>query len=78
MGEQHGRAGREVTLRVPDMACQACERLISYSLQQLGGVLHVQADARSKTVRVHVRADLAIEDLLERIRAAGYEPEFSG
>ena len=64
-----------IELHVPDMSCSACEQVIRFALQQRAGVLAVQADARTKTVRVEVTPAVPGENVKRWVEALGYTAE---
>ena len=61
----------ETVLSVPAMTCRHCVRTISTQLQDVAGVVAVEADVTSRTVRV--QGSTAPDALRSAIAAAGYE-----
>lgn len=61
----------EVVLSVPAMTCRHCVRTISVHVRDVVGVVAVEADDTSRTVRVQGTPD--IDSLRSAIADAGYE-----
>jgi copper chaperone len=73
MQERRGpEASVELTVfSVPEMTCRHCVRAVSAHLQDVAGVVAVEADSISRTVRVQGTARL--DALRSAISEAGYE-----
>ena len=67
-------ATQQVTIRVRQIHCTGCERRIEQAVSQLDGVRQIQADHRTREVRVILDdaqiSDAAIRTAVER---AGFE-----
>ena len=61
----------EVVLSVPGMTCRHCARAVSARVGDVAGVVAVQADVTSGTVRVRGAAD--VEALRSAAAQAGHE-----
>ncbi len=66
-----GPVGEETVLSVPAMTCRHCVRAVSSHVADIVGVLAVEADLVSRTVRV--RGTAQPDELRSAIAAAGYE-----
>ncbi len=62
----------EIVLSVPGMTCRHCVRAVSASVGDVPGVVAVEADATSATVRVRGTAQL--DALRSAVADAGHEP----
>jgi copper chaperone len=60
----------KVQLKVPDMACSACEENITKAVKTVDPAATVQADSKTKLVHIETQASTA--DITEAIKAAGY------
>jgi copper chaperone CopZ len=63
----------KVTLNVPDISCEHCERAITQALRPLPGVQSVRVEVPAK--RVHVEYDDRTVDV-ERLREVLAEEEY--
>ncbi|MFP5370032.1 MAG: heavy-metal-associated domain-containing protein [Actinomycetes bacterium] len=61
----------ETVFSVPGMTCRHCVRTISAQVRDVIGVVALEADATTRTVRVHGPAEA--DALAAAIAAAGYE-----
>ncbi len=61
----------ETVFSVPAMTCRHCVRAVSAQIRDVTGVVAVEADATTRTVRVHGPAEP--DALCSAIAAAGYE-----
>ena len=66
-----GPAVEEIVLSVPAMACRHCVRTISAQVRDVAGVVAVEADLTSRTLRV--RGTPPPGALLSAITEVGYE-----
>jgi copper chaperone len=65
-----------VTLNVPDISCEHCERAITGALQPVEGIRNVQVDIPAKTVRVdYDEAQVNIEKMKELLQEEDYPVE---
>lgn len=72
------RSATETTLKVT-MHCEGCARAITVALRRTEGVIRVDADHRTDTVRLRFDPErVGVEEIRERIRAAGFDPEETG
>jgi copper chaperone len=62
-----------VTLNVPDISCEHCERAITSALAPLAGVADVTVDIPGK--QVHVKYDPGLVDI-ERVEAILAEEDY--
>lgn len=62
---------QETVFSVPAMTCRHCVRSISAPVRDVEGVVALEADATTRTIRVHGAADP--DSVLSAIAAAGYE-----
>ena len=69
--DPQGPEVEETVLSVPTMTCRHCVRAVSAQVQDVVGVLAVEADVTSSTVRV--RGAAPPDALRSAIAAAGYE-----
>lgn len=68
-----GPGTRAAILRVPDMHCSGCADTLTASLEAEDGIERVEADARTKKVRVTYRPELVgLEGIETAITAVGY------
>ncbi len=64
------------TFRVRGFHCSGCSDNLAKALERLEGVIRVRGDYDTATVEVRYDPDRVTEDdLRERIRASGFEPE---
>jgi copper ion binding protein len=74
-GPDDGRS-RTVRLGVPGMDCPSCAEKIVNSVSALDGVVAVDPQVMTGTVRVEYRPDaVAADAVVDRVRAAGYDVE---
>ncbi len=66
-----GSAPEETVLSVPTMTCRHCVRAVSTHVRDVIGVVALEADATTRTVRVKGPAEP--DALRSAIAAAGYE-----
>jgi len=65
---------RTVTLDVPGMDCPSCAEKIVNSVSTLNGVVAVEPQVMTGTVRIEYLPEaVAVEGLVERVQAAGYD-----
>jgi copper chaperone len=69
--ETEGSAEVENVLSVPAMTCRDCVRAVSGHLLDVAGVVTVQVDLRSRTIRV--RGTPQLDAVLKAITDAGYK-----
>jgi copper chaperone len=66
----------KVTLNVPDISCEHCERTISNTLQPVEGVRSVSVDIPTKQVRVdYDEAQVDVEKMKELLQEEDYPVE---
>jgi copper chaperone len=66
----------KVTLNVPDISCEHCERTISNTLQPVEGVRSVSVDIPTKRVRVdYDEAQVDVEKMKELLQEEDYPVE---
>ena len=71
-----GPTSRTVELDVPGMDCPSCAEKIVNSVSKLDGVVAVDPQVMTGTVRVeYLPETVAVDALVERVRAAGYDVE---
>ena len=71
-----GISPRTVTLDVPGMDCPSCAEKIVNSVSTLDGVLTVEPQVMTGTVRIeYLPETVGVDALVERVQAAGYEVE---
>lgn len=62
-----------VTLKVPDMHCESCPKLIKMDLLDNAGVIDVTALLESKTVEVNFDSEkISIDKIISIIKESGY------
>lgn len=61
-----------IELKVPDMACDACVKIITQAIQNLDSQATVKADTKTKQVTVETQASES--SVRETITSAGYNP----
>lgn len=67
---------QEKAWRVPDIECEGCVRSIRRALNDVGGVMQVEVDLLTKTVRVTFDAErVGADELHARIEQAGFTPQ---
>lgn len=66
-----GTTLEETVFSVPAMTCRHCVRAVSAQVRDVTGVVTLEADAATRTVRVQGSADP--DALCSAIAAAGYE-----
>jgi copper chaperone len=65
-----------VTLNVPDISCEHCERTITNTLQPVDGVRSVRVDILARQVRVdYDEAQVDIEKMKELLKEEDYPVE---
>lgn len=69
--EEPDGAVEEIVLSVPDMRCWHCARAVSARVGDVAGVVAVEADVRSATVRVRGTTD--VDALRSAAADAGHE-----
>jgi len=62
------------TLRVHDVTCDGCERIVRDALSDVSGV----SDVEFLDGEVRVDGDADVDDLLRAVEYAGYEGELAG
>lgn len=65
---------RDTTLNVAGMSCGSCVRHITSALQAVPGVSKVNVQLRAGIVQVQHGQTASLDELLEAVREAGYEP----
>lgn len=73
-----GGSGETLRLEVTGMRCASCGLLVDDALEDLPGVLEATSDA--KRGRTKVRFDPAVtsvDQVLDAVRAVGYEPQLA-
>ena len=68
---RQGPTLQETVFSVPAMACRHCVRAISAQVRDVKGVVALQADTTTRTIRVQGTADP--DAVLSAIAAAGHE-----
>lgn len=71
LSDPRGSALDETVLSVPAMTCRHCVRAVSAQLRDVAGVVALEADATTRTVRVQGSAEP--DALRSAAAAAGYE-----
>ncbi len=66
-----GPALQETVLSVPAMTCRHCVRAVSAHVRDVAGVVALEADATTRTVRV--KGSAKPDALCSAIAAAGYD-----
>ncbi|MDM7460370.1 MAG: heavy-metal-associated domain-containing protein [bacterium] len=67
---------QEKAWRVPDIECEGCVRSIHRALDDIDGVVQVEVDLLTKTVRVAFDAQRVGADALRaQIEQAGFTPQ---
>ena len=62
-----------ITLKVPDMHCASCPRLISMDLEDKSGVVSVNANLDTKSVVIEYDIDtITPDELISVIKNSGY------
>jgi copper chaperone len=65
-----------VTLNVPDISCEHCERTITNTLQPVDGVRHVRVDVPARQVRVdYDEQQVTIEQMKALLEEEDYPVE---
>jgi copper chaperone len=65
-----------VTLNVPDISCEHCERTITNTLQPVNGVRTVQVDIPARQVRVDFdEAQVSVDKMKELLQEEDYPVE---
>jgi copper chaperone len=62
-----------VVLQVQGMSCGGCVASVERALKTLSQVKHVEVDLESGRVTVSGDAELALSDLAQAVRTAGFE-----
>ena len=65
---------RDTTLNVTGMSCGSCVRHITSALRAVPGVSKVNVQLREGIVQVRHAETASVDELLEAVREAGYEP----
>ena len=65
---------RDTVLKVAGMSCGSCVHHVTSALQAVPGVSKVNVQLRSGKVEVQHAEGASVEELLEALRDAGYEP----
>ena len=74
-GSPDVRADQFVLIRIEGMHCHKCEQAISKSLQKNPGVHEVEVDFASGQASILFdREKVAVTQLIESVKAAGYHP----
>lgn len=60
-------------LSVDGMTCQGCEEIVEHAIELADAVEDVEADRYDKVARVE--GDPNVEDVIEKVRLAGYDAE---
>jgi sulfite exporter TauE/SafE/copper chaperone CopZ len=64
---------KKITLNVKDMQCSGCETIIETALTPLAGIVEVDADYPSGTVKIHFdETKTRLDEIKQTIEAAGY------
>jgi len=65
-----------VTLNVPDISCEHCERTITNTLQPVSGVRSVQVDIPARQVRVEYdESQVSVERMKDLLQEEDYPVE---
>jgi copper chaperone len=67
----------DTVLNVAGMSCGSCVRHITSALQTVPGVSKVNVQLRSGVVHVQHQEPASLDQLLDAVRDAGYEPSIS-
>lgn len=70
---QKAQAAGQVELSVRGMHCEGCARAVSEALRETGAVESVDADPKTRRVRVRLRRKVHAEALAARAWAASFE-----
>lgn len=68
------RPGKEYEIRVPDMGCDNCVKVLREKLKTIEGVIEVEGDLDNKTLKVKVEdaRELKEDDAKKIIKGSGY------
>jgi len=64
-----------VTYRIPNINCGHCVHTVTTELQDLEGVLSVQADVQTKIARIEYKVPATEEKIVELLEEINYPPE---
>jgi copper chaperone len=65
-----------VTLNVPDISCEHCERTITNTLQPVGGVRRVRVDIPARQVRVEYdEKQVSVDKMKDLLQEEDYPVE---
>ena len=65
-----------VTLNVPDISCEHCERTITNTLQPVNGVRSVQVDIPARQVRVdYDESQVSVDKMKDLLQEGDYPVE---
>ena len=68
-----------VTLNVPDISCEHCERTITNTLQPVNGVRSVQVDIPARQVRVdYDESQVSVDKMKDLLQEEDYPVESVG
>ena len=68
-----------VTLNVPDISCEHCERTITNTLQPVNGVRSVQVDIPARQVRVdYDESQVSVDTMKDLLQEEDYPVESVG
>jgi copper chaperone len=65
---------RDTTLNVSGMSCGSCVRHVTSALQAVPGVSKVNVQLKAGIVQVSHGESASLDELLDAVREAGYEP----
>jgi len=68
----------EIHIKVPDMSCGHCVGAIEGALNELEGLISIEADLETKLVIIKTDNDLDPSSVLSSVAGVGYTPELVG
>ena len=63
---------KELTIRVTGMSCMHCEATVKRSLEGMEGIVNVEADNKSETVKI-TGSNIDLERVRDQINRLGYK-----
>lgn len=69
---------KDVILNTTGLHCRSCSMLVDMTVGELDGVIEVETDHATGRTRLRFDADaVALDDVLNAIREAGYDAELA-
>ena len=62
-------------LKISGMHCGSCAKIIKMNIEEVSGVSEIKIDAENGTASVNAEDFVKTEDVLAKIKEAGYEAE---